>query len=317
MDSPRLRVCRHVEQVVDGVAFENRRCRDLGGDVVRNGNELGRRDVALLGIGADRPGVADPVAGLEEVDALPDLGHGAGAFTARRQRQGQRVQADAVIDVEKVEPDGIVTDARFAGPGRRQFPDPRSSGPRDRRIDGQGLLCSLGVAPLFTPRLGVDVETLDENREGHGRIDVALGHMHSEPVGHQRHADHQKERQGQHLCGRMARDEAGNRVRGEIHQRHGDDDGGDHDFEMLGHADGGDDRVDGKNHVEQNDLHDHRTEGARGVLPGLFLVGRFFDGVMDLDGRLVDKKGAAGHQDDVRARKCHGQIPSAPAPSAR
>src|SRR5689334_4949141 len=57
-------------------------------------------------------------------------------------------------------------------------------------------------------RLGLagrsDVQHLDEHAEAHGSIDVALADVRAEALGDEHHADHEKERQGEHLHRRMA-----------------------------------------------------------------------------------------------------------------
>ena len=79
-------------------------------------------DVALLGVGAERRGVGDAVAGLEILDALADRDDFARAFVAGREGpRRRRIEAGAIIDVEIIDADGAMAHARFAGPGRREL----------------------------------------------------------------------------------------------------------------------------------------------------------------------------------------------------
>jgi hypothetical protein len=60
--------------------------------------------------------------------------------------------------------------------------------------------------------------------------------------------------------------------RREQHQRDGQHHRGDHDVELVDHADGGDHRVDGEHHVQQQDLDDHGAEGDRLAAGGLLPI---------------------------------------------
>ena len=59
--------------------------------------------------------------------------------------------------------------------------------------------CSARAAPLRMRMLS----SLDEHRERHREVDVALRHVMVEPVGDQHHADHQQEREREHLDRRV------------------------------------------------------------------------------------------------------------------
>ncbi len=79
-------------------------------------------DVALLGVGAERRGVGDAVAGLEILDALADGDDLAGPFVAGREGpRRRRIEAGAIIDVEIIDADRVMAHARFPGPGRRDL----------------------------------------------------------------------------------------------------------------------------------------------------------------------------------------------------
>ena len=80
-----------------------------------------------------------------------------------------------------------------------------------------------------------------------------------------------------------------------------DDDGGDHDGDVVGHADGGDDRVEREDDVEQHDLPDdgaERRRHLRGAVP--FFA---FELVVNLDGRLPQQEQAAADEDEVAPRE--------------
>ena len=77
-----------------------------------------------------------------------------------------------------------------------------------------------------------------------------------------------------------------------------------HDREVVGHADGGDDRVDRKDEVEQQDLEDRTAErDVDGMADDLVLVVLGVDGVVDLLRRLPDQEQAASDQDEVAERE--------------
>jgi hypothetical protein len=169
-----------------------------------------------------------------------------------------------------------------------------------------GVRLGAGGLGLGLPRLGVarqHVETLDQGREGHGGVDIALGHMHAEAVGDQHRADHQQEAQRQHDDGRILVDEVRQRVGGQQHAQHGEDDGDHHDRHVIGHADRGQDGVDREHQVQQDDLEDRRADVVdHDVLLVLLqkVVGRGrVDRVVDLLRRLPHQEQAAGDQDQV------------------
>lgn len=70
-------------------------------DQQRGGNHPG------FGVGTGHAtGVCHPVAGLEQLDTLAHRLHNTGSLDAQAARQGRRIHARAVIDVNVVEPDG-------------------------------------------------------------------------------------------------------------------------------------------------------------------------------------------------------------------
>src|SRR5690606_3301708 len=61
------------------------------------------------------------------------------------------------------------------------------------------------------------VEELDHDRETDRRVEIALGQMEPQAVGHQAETDHEQEAQTQHDYGRMRVDERSQRLRSEQH----------------------------------------------------------------------------------------------------
>ena len=129
-------------------------------------------------------------------------------------------------------------------------------------------------------------------------------HMKGEAVSDQGHADHQQEARGKHGDRWISVDETGQRIGGEQHHCDGNDDRNHHDRQMLGHADRGDDAVDGEHQVEQQDLPDGGCEADRyGGTVGTFMIQFGIDIVMDLPGGFPDQEQPAGYQDQVTPRK--------------
>ena len=84
----------------------------------------------------------------------------------------------------------------------------------------------------FSPIPRQHVEPLDQRRERHRRVDVALRHVEAHAFGDQRHADHQQEAERQHDDGRIALDELRKRVGRQQHHRHRGDHRDEHDRHM-------------------------------------------------------------------------------------
>src|SRR5207249_5680311 len=154
-----------------------------------------------------------------------------------------------------------------------------------------------GLPALAIPQ----IQQLDEEREGHGDVDVGFGHVLAHAVGHQHRADEEQERQREDLHARVTIDAAGHSAHAGQHHEHGDHHGGDHHLEPVGHADGGDHRVEREDDVEQEDLRQHghelRAAGAR-TLDVLDL-----ELVVDLPRRLADEEQAAADQDQIAPRE--------------
>jgi len=121
-----------------------------------------------------------------------------------------------------------------------------------------------------------------------------------EAVGDQDHADHQEEAQGQHDHAGVVVDEVGERVGGQQHDHHRDDHGGHHDGQVIRHPDSRQDRVYREDHVDQDDLEDHRPE-VRGDDACLVeeIRGLGVHRAVDFLGGLPQQEEAAGDQDQV------------------
>ena len=89
--------------------------------------------------------------------------------------------------------------------------------------------------------------------------------MAAEAVGDQDHADHQQESQCQHDDRRIGADKTGDRTGGGKHDANRDNNGSDHDRQMICHADCGQDAVDGKHQIQQHNLRYDR--GKSGAVP--------------------------------------------------
>jgi hypothetical protein len=70
----------------------------------------------VLRIGADRPGIGNPVAGLQRGHPLANRLDHTGTFIARHQRQavGRRIKPGAEIDIDEIEPDRFLPDQNLA-----------------------------------------------------------------------------------------------------------------------------------------------------------------------------------------------------------
>src|SRR6185436_15669921 len=108
-----------------------------------------------------------------------------------------------------------------------------------------------GRAPSFPD---LEIEKLDENRETHREVGITLRDMKPDAIGDQVHADQQQETQGQHSDRRVTFDKTANLAGENHHDPHRDNDGGDHDADLIHHSNGRNDRIQGENDVEENDL---------------------------------------------------------------
>src|SRR5690606_17369653 len=148
---------------------------------------------------------------------------------------------------------------------------------------------------------GEHVQHFDYQAEVHREVDVAALNVLAHAVGDQHHADQQQERERQHLHCRKAVDEANNDSGKSHHEDHNDDQSSNHHPQCLGHAHGGDDRIQREDDVDSHDLRDHHADaGMDGAArPGSRFA--FFDLMMDLDRRLGDQEQPAAEQNEVLA----------------
>ena len=163
------------------------------------------------------------------------------------------------------------------------------------------LLVYIRLVKLYWRRLGAhaQVDHLDEHREAHREVDVALRNVEAQPVADERHANHQQEGERQHFHRRVFPDEQADGAGQEHHDADGDDDGGDHDGDIVCHADGGDDRVEREDDIEEHDIDDDRAERRRDPARAMALFA--FELFVDLDGGFVEQEEAAADQDEVAA----------------
>ncbi len=127
--------------------------------------------------------------------------------------------------------------------------------------------------------------------------------MEAEPVRHQRNTDQQQKRQRQHFRRGVAAHEVRNRSGCDQHHSHGNHDSGDHHEQFLRHANGRDDGIDGKYHVNDDDLTDDRRERQRSLAGGFLRLRFAFDLLVDFRSRLVDEENATSDQNDVAPRE--------------
>jgi hypothetical protein len=90
---------------------------------VRHLDQSVRRDHPLLRIGADRPGIGNPVADLERGHPLANRLDHTGTFIAGHQRQaiGGRIKPGAKIDIDEIEPDRLLPDQHLRPDPANQF----------------------------------------------------------------------------------------------------------------------------------------------------------------------------------------------------
>lgn len=149
---------------------------------------------------------------------------------------------------------------------------------------------------------GLDVEGFDEDGEGHGEVDVALGDVVVGGFGEEVGADEEEEGEGEDFDGGVFFDEVADGIDGEHHDDGADEDGDDHDGDLFDHADGCDDGVEAEDHVHEHDL-DHDLSHGSGSGGGAALLGavRAFELVVDFADGLDDEEEASDEEDEVLA----------------
>jgi hypothetical protein len=140
------------------------------------------------------------------------------------------------------------------------------------------------------------VEQLDAEGERHPEVDVSLADVLAHPLGDQHHADEQEEAQREDLHRRVAVDERADRPREREHEADRDHHRDDHHGHVLRHADRGDDRVEGEDHVDREDLEEDQAEGGG---PALRLFPLDLQLRVDLVGGLAEQEEAAAEEDQV------------------
>jgi hypothetical protein len=106
---------RALEKVLRCHALEHHAGRGVERDALGQPHHVLRRHHTLLAVAARRvAGVGGAVAGLEVRDTLAHGLDDAGTFHAQRERQRVLVQARALVDVDVVQPRGVVADADLA-----------------------------------------------------------------------------------------------------------------------------------------------------------------------------------------------------------
>src|SRR5688572_18961854 len=95
----------------------------------------------------------------------------------------------------------------------------------------------------------------------------------------------------------MALDELANRPCKHHHKDHGHDDSHDHYREIIRHADGGDDRVQGEHSIEQKDLNNDACERRLDTRRGMPLLALEFR--MDLVCALAEQEQPTEDEDQI------------------
>src|SRR5688572_12496884 len=132
------------------------------------------------------------------------------------------------------------------------------------------------------------VEHLDEDRERHREIDVALWDVLSETFGDEHRANQQEKAEREHFDGWMALDEAAHRARRKYHKADGDHHRRDHHDDLVNHSNRCNHRIERENYVEQRDLNEDARKRRRGARRAVLL--RAFEGAMNLMRRFAEDR---------------------------
>ena len=117
------------------------------------------------------------------------------------------------------------------------------------------------------------VEQLDQDREANGGVQVAFRNMEAKTFRHQAQTNHQQEAQTQHDHRRMLVNEARQRLRGQQHDRHRNDNSRHHYRQMIHHADRRDHRIQREDRIKHHDLqHYHPEAGIAFTVPIIVLT---------------------------------------------
>ena len=130
--------------------------------------------------------------------------------------------------------------------------------------------------------------------------------MEVETLGDQGRANEEEEGEGEHLHGGVAADEVVHRSREDHHEPDRDHHRDDHDRDLVDHADGGDDRVEREDDVEDGDLDEDRTKGGPPLGGVGGRLGMSFDLVVQLLRAFPKEEKAPKNENDVFAREIVG-----------
>ncbi len=105
------------KKILDRQPFEHHRCGLLEADRLRDLDDGGSRHRARLSVGADRAlRIRDAIAFLQAHHFRADRIDDAGAFEAKAVWQRVRIQAGAVVNVDEIQTDRVLTDSHLARP---------------------------------------------------------------------------------------------------------------------------------------------------------------------------------------------------------
>src|SRR6516165_4806398 len=111
-----------VQEIPDGETLQHQYGALFISDVVGQLDQLLPGDVALGRIGTEVVVVGDAIAGVEMRHAGAYRDYLAGRFVAGDERQpGRLVEAGAIVDIDEIQPDGVLADADLAGPRQGQI----------------------------------------------------------------------------------------------------------------------------------------------------------------------------------------------------
>ncbi len=115
--------------------------------------------------------------------------------------------------------------------------------------------------------------------------------MEAKTIGNQRHTDHQQETQCQHHNGWIVGNEPRQRIGSKQHDCNGGEHSNNHNRNLVGHTDSGNDRIDGEHEIEYQYLHNGGTHRQLNDLAANVLLTVFrIDSVVNFLGRLPDEE---------------------------
>ena len=105
------------QQILRGKSFQHHGRAHLVGNIFGQLHQKFRVDQPLFRIAAGHRGIGHAVAHLKLFDTLADFDHLARALIARRERKLGGIGALAEIDLDEVQPDGVMADLDLSAPG--------------------------------------------------------------------------------------------------------------------------------------------------------------------------------------------------------